>query len=150
MVHLSNRLGSATFLDQLVDTRLVERGWERGPIKRFLHQGLSVAQHELLSGLGPLETRRPYGRLPRQGRGLARSYASRQGRSRRPSSQFRGVPPRSCSQSHVRFFLSHFFLSLQPCHAPFLSCFDSPTGGGLWPNKCLLRLFLFFAKNLCG
>src|SRR3982074_2795205 len=110
MVHLSNRLGSATFLDQLVDTRLVERGWERAPIKRFLHQGLSVAQHELLSGLGPLETRRPYGRLPRQGRGLARSYASRQGRSRRPSSRFRGVPPRSCWQSRVRFFFTVFSL----------------------------------------
>src|SRR3982074_1911720 len=46
MVHLSNRLGPATFLDQLVDTRLVEPGGEGAPIKRFLHQGLSVAQHE--------------------------------------------------------------------------------------------------------
>src|SRR4030088_3467750 len=46
MVHLSNRLRSAAFLDQLVDTRLVERWWERAPIKSFLHQGLSVAQHD--------------------------------------------------------------------------------------------------------
>src|SRR5712671_3206110 len=46
MVHLSNRLRSAAFLDQLVDTRLVERGWERAPIKSFLHQGRSVAQHD--------------------------------------------------------------------------------------------------------
>src|SRR5712671_4098991 len=46
MVHLSNRLRSAAFLDQLVDTRLVERWWERAPIKSFLHQGRSVAQHD--------------------------------------------------------------------------------------------------------
>src|ERR1700716_3094332 len=51
MVHLSNRFGSATFLDQLVDTCLVERGWERAPIKSFLHQGLSVAQHECCSAV---------------------------------------------------------------------------------------------------
>src|SRR3982074_195278 len=47
MVHLSNRLGSATFLDQPVGTRLVERGGARAPIKRSLDQGLSIAQHEL-------------------------------------------------------------------------------------------------------
>src|SRR5258705_8604115 len=46
MGHLSNGPRSATFLDQLVDTRLVERGWEGAPIKSFLHQGLSVAQHK--------------------------------------------------------------------------------------------------------
>src|SRR3981189_731102 len=65
-----------------------------------------------LSGRGLLETRRPYRRPPRQAPDLATSAASHQGRSRPPSSQFRGVPPRSCSQSHVRFFLPHFFLSL--------------------------------------
>src|SRR5882757_4419494 len=89
--------------------------------------------------------------LPSSGslRRSARSSLSGRGllETRRPSSQFRGVPPRSYSQSHVRFFLSHFFLSLQPCHAPFF-CFDSPTGGAIGLTNACCDCFVFCNQYL--
>jgi hypothetical protein len=147
---MSNRPRSATFLDRLVDTRLVERGCEIAPIKSFLHQGLSVAQHKhclavsVSSRLAALTAGfRAKIAVLREAALVIRDALAALLRN------FPALHLAHARKATFAFFLSHFFLALQPCHAPFSFCFDSPTGGAIWLTNACCDCFAF-CKNMCG